>query len=77
MAMAKYLFVLLALASFARQPVQQFQAPVVQTVQVSDTTKPFLIKGKPTTEREMDSLINLSIKKTMDSLRKRGYIVKQ
>lgn len=44
---------------------------------LEDTAKPYIVKGKRATERQMDSLIELSIKQTMDSLRARRYIVKQ
>lgn len=49
----------------------------ITTFSVQDTTKPYVLNGKRVSEREMDSVINLCVKRTMDSLRARRYIVKQ
>jgi hypothetical protein len=73
--MAKLLFIatIALFSSFVRSP--QCSTPVL--IPLSDTTKPYIVKGKRVTEREMDSLIDLGVKQTMDSLRARRYIVKQ
>lgn len=52
---------------------------LISTFGFSQTVKPktpsrYTIKGVPVSEKKIDSIINLAIRKTLQSAKKKGYI---